>query len=92
MKSKKKKLFNVIDFQAFINKLDESSCDYEVNQYEGDMNSYIGDIELTDAVNYKEKIDLFINDFLITNKERFHEYLYNRENFYTLLDGYIDIL
>ncbi len=88
--------FNVIDLQVFKNKLNKSlymsSCYYEINEYEGDMSFYNGIIELTDAEDYKEKIDLLIKDFSITNKEKFHEYLYNREKFYNLLDAYIDKL
>lgn len=84
--------FNVIDLQAFKSKLNESSCYYEISYYEGDISFNNDIVELADAVNYKEKIDLLIKDFSITNEERFHEYLYNRDKFYTLLDAYIGIL
>ena len=84
--------FNVIDLQAFISKLNESSCYYEIGYYEGDISFNNDIVELTDAVNYKEKIDLLIKDLSITNEKKFHEYLYNREKFYTLLDTYIRIL
>lgn len=84
--------FNVIDLQSFEYKLNKLDVFYEVNHYEGDNSFYSEIIELKDAKEYTEKINKLINEFSLFNDGRFHDYLYNKEKFYTLLDAYIDII
>ena len=84
--------FNVTDLQSFESKLNKLDVYCEVNHYEGDISFYSEIIELIDAKKYTEKINKLINEFSLFNDGRFHDYLYNKEKFYTLLDAYIDIL
>ena len=84
--------FKVIDLDAFERKLEELDFYFEINFYEGDYSFKNSPVEISDAVDFKEKIDSLSKRFSITDEEKYQEYLFNREKFYRLLEAYLDLL